>query len=47
MAVTLWNEDIDRVSLNDRIAITNGWVSEWQGNLQVSPGRYGTLEVLK
>lgn len=47
VTVTLWNEDIDRVEVNDRIRITNGWVSEWQGNRQLSAGRYGKLEVLK
>ncbi len=46
VSVTLWNEEIDRVEVNDRIRITNGWTSEWQGNLQVSAGRYGKLEVL-
>ncbi len=47
VVVSLWNEDIERVGLNDRISITNGWVSEWQGNIQLSAGRYGTLEVLE
>ena len=47
VSVSLWNEEIDRVGANDRIRITNGWVREWRGNLQVSAGRYGKLEVLK
>ncbi len=47
VSVSLWNEEIDRVQVNDRIRIVNGWVSEWRGNLQVSAGRYGKLEVLK
>ncbi|MFQ5837731.1 MAG: hypothetical protein ACE5HJ_02995 [Thermoplasmata archaeon] len=47
VSVTLWNEEIDQVDVNDRIRITDGWVSEWQGNLQVSAGRYGKLEVLE
>ncbi len=47
LQVTLWNEEIERVSANDRIRISNGWVREWRGNLQVSAGRYGRLEVLK
>jgi replication factor A1 len=45
--ITLWNEEIDRVSANDRVRISNGWVREWRGNMQVSAGRYGRLEVLK
>ena len=45
--ITLWNEEIERVSANDRIRISNGWVREWRGNMQVSAGRYGRLEILK
>ena len=45
--VTLWNEEIERVHANDRIRISNGWVREWRGNLQVSAGKYGRLEILK
>lgn len=47
VSVTLWNDDIDRVDVNNRIAIINGWASEWQGTLQLSAGKYGTLEPLK
>ncbi len=47
VSVSLWNEEIDRVQVNDRIRITNGWAREWRGNLQVTAGRYGKLEVLK
>ncbi|TMA01927.1 MAG: hypothetical protein E6J94_09540 [Methanobacteriota archaeon] len=47
VSVSLWNEEIDRVQANDRIRITNGWAREWRGNIQVSAGRYGKLEVLK
>lgn len=47
VSVSLWNEEIERVQVNDRIRITNGWAREWRGNLQVSAGRYGKLEVLR
>ena len=47
VSVSLWNDEIDRVQSNDRVRITNGWVREWRGNLQVSAGRFGKLEVLK
>jgi replication factor A1 len=46
IGVSLWNEEIERVQPNQRIRITNGWVREWRGNLQVSAGRFGKLEVL-
>src|SRR5437899_1574871 len=47
VSVSLWNDEIERVQANDRIRITNGWVREWRGNMQVSAGRYGKLEVLR
>lgn len=47
VSISLWNEDIDRVKTDARIRITNGWVREWRGNLQVSAGRFGKLEVLE
>jgi replication factor A1 len=47
IGLTLWNEEIDKVDVNDRIRILNGWVKEWNGNLELSAGRFGKLEVLK
>ena len=44
--VTLWNDDIGRVSAGDKIQITNGYVNEWQGELQLTTGRMGKLEVV-
>lgn len=46
VSVSLWNEDIDRVAANARIRISNGWARAWRGNLQVSAGRFGKLEIL-
>ena len=47
VSVSLWNDEIDRVQAKSRIRITNGWAREWRGNLQVSAGRFGKLEVLE
>ena len=44
--LTLWNEDIDKVEVNAKIRITNGWVSSYKDQLQVSTGKYGKLEIL-
>lgn len=46
MKLTLWNEQIDQVKVGDTIKISNGWVSEWQGEKQLSTGKFGNLEVL-
>jgi len=31
IALTLWNEDIDKVNIGDTLKITNGYVSEFNG----------------
>lgn len=46
VSLSLWNDDVDKVNVNDRIKITNGWVSSYKGNLQLSAGKFGKLEVL-
>ncbi len=45
--LSLWNEQVDQVNVGDTIKIKNGFVSEWQGEMQLSTGRMGTLEVVK
>ena len=43
--LSLWNDQIDKVKQGDVIAIKNGYVKEWQGELQLTTGRQGTIEV--
>ena len=45
--LTLWNEDIDKVKSGDKIHITNGYVNEWQGEIQLTTGRMGKLEIME
>ncbi|PIZ51675.1 hypothetical protein COY27_02640 [Candidatus Woesearchaeota archaeon CG_4_10_14_0_2_um_filter_33_13] len=45
--VTLWNDDVERVNLGDKIHIKNGWCSDYKGELQVSSGKFGKIEVLE
>ena len=47
IVLTLWNDEIDQVDVGDMIKVSNGWVSEWQGEMQLSAGKFGTLEVVK
>ncbi len=42
--ITLWNEDINKVDINETVRITDGWVKEWDNQLQVSTGRSGRIE---
>ena len=41
--VTLWNENISKVSPNDTVQIENGYVDSFRGELQLNVGRYGKL----
>jgi replication factor A1 len=45
--LTLWNEDIDKVKVGDKIHLKNGWCSEYQGEKQLSSGKFGEIEVLE
>lgn len=44
ITLSLWNEDVDKVKEGDVIRIKNGYVNEWQGDLQLTAGRYGSIE---
>ena len=46
VSVTLWNDDIEKVEINAKIKITNGWTSSYKSKLQVSAGKFGKLELL-
>jgi len=43
--LTLWNEDIDKVKVGSKVKITNGFVNEFQGEKQLTSGRFGKLQV--
>lgn len=45
--ITLWNDDIERVEVNVKVKITNGWASSYKNQLQVSTGKYGKLEIVE
>ena len=47
VAVTLWNDDIEKVKIGDTIKITSGWSQIYNDNMQVSAGRTGKLEVIE
>ena len=44
--LTLWNQDIEKVSAGDKVHLTNGYVNEWQGEMQLTTGRLGKLEIV-
>ena len=45
--LSLWNEDTERIKAGDRIHVISGWVSEWQGEKQLTTGRMGKIEIVK
>jgi len=45
--LSLWNEDIDKVSVNSTVQIENGYVTTFRGENQLNVGRYGKLTVLQ
>jgi len=44
--LTLWNDEIDKVSVGSKVKITNGFVNEFQGEKQLTAGKFGKLEVM-
>jgi replication factor A1 len=43
--LTLWNDQINMVNINDTIRIDNGYVTSFRGEIQLNVGKYGTLTV--
>jgi len=42
--LTLWNQDVDNFSEGDQIKIVNGYVGEFQGEKQLTSGKFGKIE---
>ncbi|MFH1510752.1 MAG: OB-fold nucleic acid binding domain-containing protein [Candidatus Woesearchaeota archaeon] len=45
--LSLWNEDIDKVRQGMKVNITNGYVNEYQGEMQLTTGKFGKLEIME
>jgi replication factor A1 len=43
---TLWNEDVSKFKVGQKIKITDGWVKDFKGKLQIATGRSGSVQVL-
>jgi len=46
ITLTLWNDDVTRFKEGDKIKVLNGWVGEFQGEKQLTSGKYGSIEKL-
>jgi replication factor A1 len=43
--LTLWNERISQVNVNDTVKVENGYVTSFKGEMQLNVGKYGKLTV--
>lgn len=43
--LTLWNEQIDKVNVNNTVKIENGYITSFRGEIQLNTGKYGMLTV--
>ncbi|ASI14296.1 replication factor A large subunit [Candidatus Mancarchaeum acidiphilum] len=46
ISISLWENDIDAINVGDKVEISNGYVNEFKGNLQLSTGRNGKITVI-
>ncbi|MEK6856141.1 MAG: SOSS complex subunit B family protein [Nanoarchaeota archaeon] len=44
--MSLWNDDIEKVKDGDTLKITNGYVSEFNGQKQLTAGKFGKMEIV-
>ncbi|MBS3112147.1 DNA-binding protein [Candidatus Woesearchaeota archaeon] len=44
--LTLWNDEIDKIKAGSKIKIQNGYVNEWQGEKQITAGRFGSIDLI-
>lgn len=45
ITLTLWGEDTARFSVGQKVRITDGWVKDFRGKLQISMGRSGRIQI--
>jgi replication factor A1 len=43
--MTLWNEQIDKVNVDNLVKVENGYVSSFRGEIQLNVGKFGKLTV--
>jgi replication factor A1 len=45
--LTLWGDDISKYKVGQKLQVTDGWVKDFRGRLQVSMGRSGKVTVVE
>ena len=46
ISFSLWNDDIEKLSVGDKVQVQGGWCSEFKSVKQLSAGKYGKFEVI-
>lgn len=47
ITLSLWNEEIDKITVGAKVNIRNGYMSSYNGKSQLNVGRFGSLEVIE
>ena len=43
ITLVLWGPQANEISIGDKLKIENGFVKEWNGNMQLSVGKFGKI----
>ena len=43
--LTLWGDDIKAVNVGDVVVITNGYTNEFKGDVSLTKGKFGKMEI--
>lgn len=43
--LTLWNEQINQVNVDDKVKVEKGYVTSFRGEIQLNIGKYGEFTV--
>ena len=43
--LTLWGDQIEKVSEGKVVEVVNGYANEWQGEIQISVGKRGEIKI--
>lgn len=44
--LTLWDDQIDKVDINETVKIENGYINSFRGEIRLNVGRFGKLDVI-
>jgi replication factor A1 len=47
VVLTLWDDNIDKITEEATLQITNGYVNLFRGNMRLNIGRYGSFQLLE